>query len=113
MTLLDYTITGRTSSSHCGPLIKTERGDRQLQSGHWLRYSTEVILIFEGNGSVCLPHVRTGTLPQEKALPVVVVQFSFTKFSVTIVWTFWLNRLPFKIIFVKLIVLMTLTVPKV
>ena len=93
MTLLDYTITGRTSSSHCGPLIKTERGDRQLQSGHWLRYSVEVIF--------------------KKALPVVVVQFSFTKFSVTIVWTFWLNRLPFKIIFVKLIILMTLTVPKV
>ena len=43
MTLLDYAITGRTNSSHCGPLIKTERGDRQLQSGHWLRYSAEVI----------------------------------------------------------------------
>ena len=73
----------------------------------------KLFLIFEGNGSIYLPHVRTGTLPQEKALPVVVVQFSFTKFSVIIVWTFWLNRLPFKIIFVKLIVLMTLTVPKV
>ena len=46
MTLLDYTITGRTSSSHCGPLIKTERGDRQLQSGHWLRYSAAVIFNF-------------------------------------------------------------------
>ena len=46
MTLLDYTITGRTSSSHCGPLIKTERGDRQLQWGHWLRYSAEVIFNF-------------------------------------------------------------------
>ena len=43
MTLLDYTITGRTSTSHCGPLIKTERGYRQLQSGHWLRYSADVI----------------------------------------------------------------------
>ena len=61
----------------------------------------KLFLIFEGNGSICLPHIRTGTLPQEKALPVVVVQFSFTKFSVTIVWTFWLNRLPFKIIFVN------------
>lgn len=43
MTLLDYTITGRTSTSHCGPLIKTEIGYRELQSGHWLRYSAEVI----------------------------------------------------------------------
>ena len=38
---------------------------------------------------------------------------SQNKYFVIIVWTFWLNRLPFKIIFVKLIVLMTLTVPKV
>ena len=63
----------------------------------------KLFLIFEGNRSICLQHVLTGTLPQEKALPVVVVQFSFTKFPVAIVWAFWLNSLPFKTIFVELI----------
>ena len=113
MTLLDYTITGRTNSSHCGPLIKTREETDSYNQGIGWDIPLKLFLIFEGNGSICLPHVLTGTLPQEKALPFVVVQFSFAKFPVTIVWTFWLNSLPFKTIVVELIVLVTLTIPKV